>query len=85
MKKFQNSSIFKVALHPGFRIWSNPCAVHGFKRRRDCRYPGFGPEIVDFLLDFLQIPYEIVPVNITMFFGTFNNASELNFKFDDKC
>ena len=77
MQKYPNSTVFKVAALDGQEVWCNPCSIHGFKRRKDCKYPGFGPEIVDFLLDYLHIPYEIIPVNKTTPFGSFESQSAL--------
>uniref|UniRef100_A0A914XE57 Uncharacterized protein n=1 Tax=Plectus sambesii TaxID=2011161 RepID=A0A914XE57_9BILA len=51
-----------VAVHPDWYPDSAACSLEKFHRRKECM-PGFGPEVIDFLLDYLNIPYKIVELS----------------------
>uniref|UniRef100_A0A914V7F5 Solute-binding protein family 3/N-terminal domain-containing protein n=1 Tax=Plectus sambesii TaxID=2011161 RepID=A0A914V7F5_9BILA len=65
----------RIASHPAWFPESGECALDGFDRRRKCRMPGYGPEILDLLLKYSGINYEIVKLPADAFGGDMNVSS----------
>uniref|UniRef100_A0A914XBZ6 Ionotropic glutamate receptor L-glutamate and glycine-binding domain-containing protein n=1 Tax=Plectus sambesii TaxID=2011161 RepID=A0A914XBZ6_9BILA len=69
-------AILKIAAHPGWFPESGQCALDGFDRRLGCKMPGYGPEMLDIILSYMKIPYEIIKLPADAFGGELVNGSD---------
>lgn len=54
------SRVLRIASHPAWYPESGECALDGFNRRKKCLMPGYGPEVLDLILKYSGIQYEII-------------------------
>lgn len=69
MDDFDDENLMRI----GVRVqepYVNECGLYTLRANRRCHLPGSDNEYLGFVLDFLKIPYQLVP-----FFGDEQNAT----------
>lgn len=64
-----SSRVIKIASHPAWYPESGQCSLEGFGRRKECMMPGYGPEVLDLILRYSGIRYEIIRLPADAFGG----------------